>query len=133
MMPDIMGGRVPIGVISAAAALGPTRSGKIRTLAVTSPERLPSAPDWPALAETLPGFSAAPNVFLVGPPGIPAPAVARLSGALGQALAGRDLQEAFAKQGATPTPASPDALRAQIAEEVKRWAGVVKDAGIKAE
>ena len=133
MMPDIMSGQVPIGVISAAAAIGPTRAGKIRTLAVTSPERLPTAPDWPALAETLPGFSAAPNVFLVGPPGIPAPAVSRLSAALGQALAARDVQENFARQGATPTPSTPEALRAQIAEEVKRWAAVVKDAGIKAE
>jgi tripartite-type tricarboxylate transporter receptor subunit TctC len=133
MMPDIMSGQVPIGVISAAAALGPTRAGKIRTLAVTSPERLPTAPDWPALAETLPGFNAAPNVFLVGPPGIAAPAVSRLSAALGQALAARDVQENFARQGATPTPSSPDALRAQIAEETKRWATVVKEAGIKAE
>jgi tripartite-type tricarboxylate transporter receptor subunit TctC len=133
MMPDIMSGQVPIGVISAAAALGPARAGKIRALAVTSPERLPSAPDWPALAETLPGFSAAPNVFLVGPPGIPQPVVSRLSTALRQVLAARDVQESFAKQGATPTPGTPEALRAQIAEEVKRWAGVVKDAGIRAE
>jgi tripartite-type tricarboxylate transporter receptor subunit TctC len=124
---------VPIGVISAAAALGPTRAGKIRTLAVTSPARLPTAPDWPALAETLPGFNAAPNVFVVGPPGIPPAAVARLSGALREALAAPDLQENFARQGATPTPSTPEALRAQIAEEVKRWAAVVKDAGIKAE
>jgi tripartite-type tricarboxylate transporter receptor subunit TctC len=133
MMPDIMSGQVPIGVISAAAAIGPTRAGKIRTLAVTSPERLPTQPDWPALAETLPGFSAAPNVFLVGPPGIVQPAVARLSTALRQALEAREVQESFAKQGATPTPSTPEALRAQIAEEVKRWATVVKDAGIKAE
>jgi tripartite-type tricarboxylate transporter receptor subunit TctC len=133
MMPDIMSGQVPIGVISAAAALGPARAGKIRVLAVTSPARLPGAPDWPALAETLPGFSAAPNVFLVGPPGIAPAAVARLGGALRQALAASDVQESFARQGATPTPSSPEALRAQIAEEVKRWAAVVKDAGIKAE
>lgn len=133
MMPDIMSGQVPIGVISAAAAIGPTRAGKIRTLAVTSPERLPTQPDWPALAETLPGFSAAPNVFLVGPPGIVQPAVARLSSALRQALEAREVQESFAKQGATPTPSTPEALRAQIAEEVKRWATVVKEAGIKAE
>jgi tripartite-type tricarboxylate transporter receptor subunit TctC len=133
MMPDIMNGQVPIGVISAAAAIGPTRAGKIRTLAVTSPQRLPTQPDWPALAETLPGFNAAPNVFLVGPPGIAPPAVARLSTALRQALEARDVQESFAKQGATPTPSTPDTLRSQIAEEVKRWAGVVRDAGIKAE
>jgi tripartite-type tricarboxylate transporter receptor subunit TctC len=133
MMPDLMSGQVPIGVISAAAALGPTRAGKIRTLAVTSPARLPTAPDWPALAETLPGFNAAPNVFLVGPPGIAPAAVTRLSGALREALAAPDVQENFARQGATPTPSTPEALRAQIAEEVKRWAAVVKDAGIKAE
>ena len=133
MMPDLMSGQVPIGVISAAAALGPTRAGKIRTLAVTSPARLPTAPDWPALAETLPGFNAAPNVFLVGPPGIAPAAVARLSGALREALAAPDLLENFARQGATPTPSTPEALRAQIAEEVKRWAAAVKEAGIKVE
>jgi tripartite-type tricarboxylate transporter receptor subunit TctC len=133
MMPDLMSGQVPIGVISAAAALGPARAGKLRALAVTSPERLPTAPDWPALAETLPGFSAAPNVFLVGPPGISQPAVSRLSAALRQALAARDVQESFARQGATTTPGTPEALRAQIADEVKRWAAVVKEAGVKAE
>ena len=47
MMPDLMSGQVPIGVISALAAQGPTRSGKIRTLAVTSLQRLPSSPEWP--------------------------------------------------------------------------------------
>ena len=75
MMPDIMNGQVPIGVISALAALGPTKAGRIRTLAVTSPQRLPNMPEWPTMAETLPGFSAAPNVFLVAPAGTPAPVV----------------------------------------------------------
>ena len=80
MMPDIISGQVPIGVISAIAAAGPTRAGRIRTLAVTSPQRLASAPDWPAMAETLPGFSAAPNVFLVAPAGTPQPVVLKLNG-----------------------------------------------------
>jgi tripartite-type tricarboxylate transporter receptor subunit TctC len=133
MMPDIMSGQVPIGVISALAAMGPTRAGKIRTLAVTSPERLPSAPDWPTMAETLPGFNAAPNVFVVGPAGIPQPVVAKLNGAIRAALASPDIQANFAKQGATPTPSTPGELGAQIAEETKRWAAVVKDAGIRVE
>jgi tripartite-type tricarboxylate transporter receptor subunit TctC len=133
MMPDLMSGLVPIGVISATAALGPARAGKIRTLAVTSPQRLSNVPEWPAMAETLPGFSAAPNVFLVGPAGISPAIASRLSGAVRGALAARDVEESFVKLGATATPGSPDALRAQIVEEVKRWAGVVKDAGIKVE
>jgi tripartite-type tricarboxylate transporter receptor subunit TctC len=133
MMPDIMSGQVPIGVISAIAAAGPTRAGKIRTLAVTSPQRLPSAPDWPAMAETLPGFSAAPNVFFVAPAGTPQAVVLKLNGAIRGALGSREVEENFAKQGATATPSTPEELRAQIAEEVKRWAALVKDAGIRLE
>jgi tripartite-type tricarboxylate transporter receptor subunit TctC len=133
MMPDIISGQVPIGVVSVLAALGQAKSGRIRTIAVTSPQRMPSASDWPALAETLPGFSAAPNVFLVAPAGAPAAAINRLNEAMRAALESKDVEEGFAKQGATPTPSTPEELRAQIAEEVKRWAGVVRDAGIKLE
>jgi tripartite-type tricarboxylate transporter receptor subunit TctC len=133
MMPDIMSGQVPIGVISALAAMGPAKAGKIRTLAVTSPQRLPSTPEWPALAETLPGFSAAPNVFLVAPAATPFPVIQRLSNAVRNAVTSKDVEETFAKQGATPTPSSSAELGRQIAEEVQRWAAVVKDAGIKVE
>jgi tripartite-type tricarboxylate transporter receptor subunit TctC len=133
MMPDIMSGEVPIGVISALAALGASKSGKIRALAVTSPERLPSAPDWPTMAETLPGFTAAPNVFVVGPAGLSRSITSKVNEAMQKALASPEIRENFAKQGATPTPGSPEQLGAQIAEEVKRWAAVVKDANIRIE
>jgi tripartite-type tricarboxylate transporter receptor subunit TctC len=131
MMPDLMGGQVQIAVISALAAQGPSRAGKIRVLAVTSPQRLSSAPDWPAMAETLPGFNAAPSVFLVAPAGTPAAVVQRLSSTLRAALASRDVEENFAKQGATATPSTPQELETLIADETRRWATVVKDAGIK--
>jgi len=133
MMPDIMSGQVPIGVISALAAMGPTKAGRIRTLAVTSPQRLPTNPEWPAMAETLPGFSAAPSVFVVAPPGTSAPIVQKLSAAIAAVLASTEVKENLAKQGAATSPSSPAELGAQIAEEAKRWAAVVKDAGIKTE
>lgn len=133
MMPDIMSGQVPIGVISALAAMGPARAGRIRALAVTSPQRLASAPDWPAMSETLPGFSAAPNIFVVAPAGTPRFAIEKLSSAILKALSSPDVGESFAKQGASATPSAPEELRAQIAEEVKRWAAVVREAGIKLE
>jgi tripartite-type tricarboxylate transporter receptor subunit TctC len=133
MMPDIMNGQVPIGVISALAAMGPTRAGRIRTLAVTSPQRLPSAPEWPTMAETLPGFSAAPNVFLVAPAGTPAAVIEKLSKAVREGIAAPEVQENFAKQGATPTPSSAEELGLRIEEETRRWAAVVKEAGIKVE
>jgi tripartite-type tricarboxylate transporter receptor subunit TctC len=130
MMPDIMSGQVSIAVISSLAAMGPAKAGKIRAIAVTSPQRVPSLPEWPTMAETLPGFSAAPSVFVVAPQGTPAAVVQKLSAALRAAVKSRDVEENFAKQGASPAPSSPAELGAQIAEEVKRWAAVVKDAGI---
>lgn len=133
MMPDLMGGQVQIAVISALAAQGPTRSGKIRTIALTSLQRLPGSPELPTMAETLPGFHAAPSVFLVAPAGIPGAVVQRLSVALRAALASRDIEENFARQGATAAPGTPQELGALIVEETRRWATVVKDAGIKVE
>ena len=130
MMPDLMSGQVPIGIVSALAGVSQAKGGKIRALAVTSAQRLPNAPEIPALAETIPGFEAAPNVFLVAPAGF---ASERLSTAVRRAVASPDVQENFAKQGATPMPADPRELAARIAAETQRWAAVVKDAGIKAE
>ena len=132
-MPDIISGRVPIAVISSLAAMGPVKAGKLHAIAVTSPQRVPSVPEWPTMAETLPGFSAAPRVFVVAPPGTPAPVVQKLSTAIRAAVTSRDVQESFANQGAEPAPSSPAELSAQIADEVKRWAAVVRDAGIKPE
>jgi tripartite-type tricarboxylate transporter receptor subunit TctC len=130
MMPDLMSGQVPIGVVSALAGVSQARGGKIRALAVTSAQRLPNAPEIPALAETIAGFEAAPNVFVVAPAGFSSE---KLSNAVRAAVTSPDVQESFSKQGATPMPAQPGELAARIAAETRRWSAVVKDAGIKAE
>ena len=133
MMPDLMSGQVGIGVVSAPVAVAQHKAGKIRALAVTSPQRMASAPAIPSLAETLPGFSAAPNVFVVAPTGVAREIVSRLNGVMRGALASREAEEGFAKLGATAMPLGPAELGAQIAREVAQWAAVVKDAGIKVE
>jgi tripartite-type tricarboxylate transporter receptor subunit TctC len=130
MMPDLMSGQVPIGVVSALAGVSQARGGKIRALAVTSAQRLPNAPEIPALAETIAGFEAAPNVFLVAPAGFSSD---KLSNAVRAAVTSPDVQESFSKQGATPMPAQPGELAARITAETRRWSAVVKDTGIKAE
>ena len=88
---------------------------------------------WPTMAETLPGFSAAPNVFLVAPAATPPAVVQKLSSTLRSGMTSKDVEESLAKQGATATPSSSAELAGQIADEVKRWATVVRDAGIKVE
>jgi tripartite-type tricarboxylate transporter receptor subunit TctC len=131
MMPDLMSGQVEIGVISATVALPQSRNGKIRTLAVTTPQRMAGAADVPALAETLPGFSASPNVFVVAPAGTAPSTIQRLSAAVRMAVTSTDAEESLARLGATPQPLGADELGAQIAREVRQWAAVVRDAGIK--
>lgn len=133
MMPDVISGQVPIAVISSIAAMGPSKAGRVRVLGVTTRNRMPASPDWPAIAETLPGFDAAPKVFLVAPSGTPGAIIQRLAAALGSALKAPDVLENLGKQGATAAPVSPSELGAQIAEETKRWATVVREAGIKSE
>ena len=133
MMPDIISGQVPVAVISVSAAMGQVKAGKIRTIALTSPQRISSAPDWPAMAETLAGFDAAPRVFVVAPVGTPQPVVTRLNEAMRAALASKDLQENYERQGATAMPSSPEELGRQIAEETRRWATIAKEANIKSE
>jgi tripartite-type tricarboxylate transporter receptor subunit TctC len=133
MMPDLMSGQIGIGVISAQVAVSQSRAGRIRALAVTSPQRLSAAPDIPALAETLPGFAASPSVFVVAPVSTPPSILALLNGSLQKVLGMKEIIENLEKQGATVTPGSASQLGAQIAEETRRWAAVVRDAGIRLE
>lgn len=133
ILPDLISGQVPIAVISASPAIAQARAGKLRAIALTTGRRLASVPDWPALAETLPGFDAAPRLFLLAPAGTPQPVVQRLSEAARVALAARDLIEGFEKQGASTMPMSADELGSNMAAEVGRWAVVAKDSGIKPE
>jgi tripartite-type tricarboxylate transporter receptor subunit TctC len=133
ILADLIGGQVPIAVISASPAIAQARSGKLRPIALTGKERLSSVPDWPTLAETLPGFDAAPRLFLIAPAGTPQPVVQRLSEAVRVALAAKDLIEGYEKQGAATMPMSAEELGSLMAAEVVRWAAVARDSGIKPE
>jgi tripartite-type tricarboxylate transporter receptor subunit TctC len=133
MMPDLISGQIPLGIISASPALAQSKAGKLKAIALSSPVSLPAAPDWPAMAATLPGFDASPRLFILAPAGTPQAVVAQLNGALKTALAQPDLQENFARQGATPDWSSPEALAAQIAAETRKWTAVARDAGLKPE
>jgi tripartite-type tricarboxylate transporter receptor subunit TctC len=133
IIPDLITGRIAVGVLSSSLAAGPAKSGKVRPIALTSPQRVSFAPDWPPLAETLPGFDASPTIFLLAPAGTPAAVVARLNEAARKNLALAEVQQGFANQGATPTSGSSEELRAQISAELKRWSAIAKEAGLRVE
>jgi tripartite-type tricarboxylate transporter receptor subunit TctC len=132
IIPDLISGQIQIGIISAPPALAQAKAGRLRPLALTSPIKVAGA-DWPALAETLPGFDASPRLFIIGPAGTPQSVVSRLNGVLKTALESKELLDAFAAQGAAADWTTPQELGARMVEEARRWSQVAKDAGIKAE
>lgn len=133
IVPDVIGGQVPIGVVSATAGLAQARAGKLRGLAVMSPIKLEGAEDIPALADALPGFDAAPRIYLMAPAGTPAATVERLGKAVGQALANAELARAASAQGALPAFVGPQAIAADLARESAEWGRVIAAQNIRAQ
>ncbi|MCC8432629.1 tripartite tricarboxylate transporter substrate binding protein [Reyranella aquatilis] len=130
---DLVGGQIPICFVSLPPALALARSGKLRLLAVTSTKRSPVSPDTPAIAETLPGFNSVASIFLLAPPGTPAPIVERANAAMREVMAMKDVQSDFVAQGATVETSSPQALATLFKDELASWGSIVKSANVKME
>ncbi|MGE0314026.1 MAG: Bug family tripartite tricarboxylate transporter substrate binding protein [Lautropia sp.] len=129
ILPDLIGGQVPIGVVSAGAAVGPVEAGKIRVLGLTTPAKLASAP-WRPVADWLPGFDAAPRLFLIAPAGTPDAILARLDEENRRAIADPAVAQTLQKQGAVPTPSSRAELATLLPAEVERWDALIRRGNI---
>ncbi|KAG1463374.1 hypothetical protein G6F57_013771 [Rhizopus arrhizus] len=132
---DVIAGQVSAQFDNLPSSLPHVQAGKLRAIGVTSPQRLPSTPDVPTLAESgLPGFDVESWFGLVAPAGTPAPVIARLNEALNQALASPALQASYQQSGfyAPATPNTPETFAKKIDSEIGKWGAVVKRADIKA-
>lgn len=133
IVPDVMSGQVPIGVVSATSAIAQARAGKLRALAVMNPVKLAGGEDIAPLSDALPGFSAVPRLYVLAPAGTPAAIVDRLSDALRTVMEAADIAQVAAQQGAVPAymPAAP--LAADIVRESGEWGKVIREQGITAQ
>jgi tripartite-type tricarboxylate transporter receptor subunit TctC len=108
------------------------RSGKVRALAITSPQRDSALPDVPTVAEAgLPAFQVQFWSGLAAPAGTPPEIVQRLNGAVLAALETTEVRETLARQGLKPAGGSPAEFASFIAAEVARWADVVHKSGAR--
>ncbi len=130
IIPDVISGQVPIGVISAAAALSHEKAGRIRVIGVTSPHPLRDAPGWRPIAEWLPGFDASPRLFLLAPAGTPAEVVKKIDAETRKALGDAAVVETLTKQGAIPSPGSSEELARDMRAELDRWEKLVRQANV---
>jgi tripartite-type tricarboxylate transporter receptor subunit TctC len=129
---DLLGGQIPFMFSNLSVVKGNIEGGKLRALAVTSSQRVPSMPDVPTLAETFPGYEAATWFVLVTPAGTPPEVVARISAEMKKIVASKDYQQRLDTIGMIPDKdRSPDEVNGYIRSEIAKWAKVIKDAGIK--
>jgi len=131
---DTIAGNTQLIFGSVATSLQFIKSGRLRGLAVTTPQRIAAAPELPTVTEAgVPGYQVVLWHGLVGPKGLSAGVVERLNRAANDALKSKDVEDLLATDGVAPAGGSPEQFRALIKADIARWSGVVKQANIKAD
>jgi tripartite-type tricarboxylate transporter receptor subunit TctC len=130
----LLGGEVSL-MFANVTDIGPQmKSGRIRVLAVTVPQRSAMMPDVPTIAEAaLPGFEMRSWFGLLAPAGTPKPIITRLNTEAVKVLSRADVKSTLAAQGLEAMPGSPEQFGAYIKTEIARFTKIAKAAGIKAE
>lgn len=131
---DLIGGQVPIMFADMVAALPHIQAGRLKALAVSSPQRVPFLPEVKTLAEQgFTGFEAVSWGGLVAPAGLPAPVLARLSDSLKQALADPDVKARLETAGTFAHWESPAETATRIRNDDQVWGQVIRDKGVSSE
>src|SRR6266404_3736732 len=133
-MTGLMSGTVDVLITALPTAMSNLKGGRIVPLAVTSRERSKVLPGVPtAAAAGVPGFVASNWVGLTAPKGTPRNVIDWLHGEVVIALSAADVRERFDALGAEPSGISPEEFAKVLRDDARRWAEVIRAAGIKAE
>ncbi len=130
----VASGDVMMTIADPSSADGLIKSGKIRALATTGPQRAPAYPSVPTMAEAgVPDFALTLWTGLLAPAGTPAPVMKRLQDELAKTLRDPDVKSRLMALAVTPDTGNADSFAKTIATELDLWAGVAKAANIKSE
>jgi len=134
ILPDILDGRIDIALDSLPAYLTHMKAGRVKVLAVASRQRSALLPELPTMAEAgVPGVVAATDYALYAPAGTPREIVLRLYRDTAAVLENADLRAKLAAQSIEVRGGTPDALQAELADEIVKWGRVIEAAHIKPE
>ncbi|MBX3608846.1 MAG: tripartite tricarboxylate transporter substrate binding protein [Hydrogenophaga sp.] len=129
---DLIGGQVDVMFDNLSSGSPHVRSGKLRALAVTGPQRDPRFPDVPTVAESgVPGYSGTSWFTLAAPASMPAPLVARLNRDVEKLLASPEVVERFNTLGMGHKPNTPAEANAFFKSETEKWTRVIQAANLK--
>jgi tripartite-type tricarboxylate transporter receptor subunit TctC len=129
LMTDLLSGKTDFAFSTAPTALPQVEGGRLRALAVVTPQRSAMLPNLPTVAETLPGYEVANWYALVGPKGLPANIVARINAAMRDTMADAEVRAHLARHGVEPLPGSAEELARFIRVETDKWAPIVRASG----
>jgi tripartite-type tricarboxylate transporter receptor subunit TctC len=136
-MQDLVAGQIDMMFDNPATSLPQARAGTIKAYAISAKARLPAAPDVPTADEAgLPGFNVSQWTALWAPKGTPKDIIAKLNGAVVEALADSNVLARLADLGQYVPPReqqTPDALRAYQKAEIEKWWPIIQAANIKPE
>lgn len=132
-MPDLLAGQVQMIFAPVPTVIGYIRAGRLRALAVTSTTRLQVLADTPTLAEFVPSYEASTWFGLAAPKKTPLEIIDKLNNEVNACLSDPKLLAQFADLGSIPISMSPADFGKLIADEIDKWAKVIKTANIKPE
>jgi tripartite-type tricarboxylate transporter receptor subunit TctC len=127
----LLAGDVDLMFDNLGVSLPLVEAGNLRLLAVASTQRLPSLPQVPTLAETLPGFEAVAWYAVTAPPKTPKNITDKINADVNEALRQPELQDRLKKLSAETFGGSVEKTARYMQQEVERWGNVIKAADIK--
>jgi tripartite-type tricarboxylate transporter receptor subunit TctC len=131
--PDLLAGRVDLHLDSANAAVARGRQGQVKLLGISTPRRLASLPDLPAIAEAVPGYHATTWFAFFAPARVPAPILAKLSEALIAVTSRPALRTWLAEQGVEVQATGPEVLGRLLQSDMERWGNLARSVGVRME
>lgn len=129
----LLSGEYHYNFMGLTGAFGQVRAGKLRAIAVSAPKRIDSAPDIPALSEVLPGFEVVGWYGIAGPANMPKPLVDRIHAGVLSLMKSPEFIKTMRNNGSEVKTSTPEQFRQFMLADMKKWADVVKRAGIKAQ
>jgi tripartite-type tricarboxylate transporter receptor subunit TctC len=130
---DLLGGQIPMSFNNGPESMPQIEAGTVRALAVTTGSQAALLPNVPSMAEAVPGYDTEVWWGLLGPAGMPADLVTKISQDFIAALNSPAVKERLAKLAASPIGSSPKEFDAKIRTDYDKWGPIIKAAGIKAE
>jgi tripartite-type tricarboxylate transporter receptor subunit TctC len=132
VMPDLIGGHIPLFFSGMPPAMPHVKAGKLRALAVTTTKRSPAAPEVPTMVESgIPGFDISNWFAYFVPAGTPADIISRLNGEVNKALRFQDVKDKLASVGAETVGTTPEELGKFVQAETEKFAKLIKASGAK--